>query len=88
MWDVKGQVNQVRCIICTFVEGKEKLLAPKLNSLLKHQGCHKMKKSMPGVDASQFYFNKDFVHTKNERAYTVVDHSFVLDYLQAEVPFE
>jgi hypothetical protein len=88
MWDEKGQVNQVRCIVCTFVEGKEKLLAPKLNSLLKHQGCCKTKKSMPRVDAGQFYFNKDSVHTKNECAYTVVDHSSILDYLQVEVPFE
>jgi hypothetical protein len=67
---------------------EKKLLTSKLNSLLKHQGCRKTKKSMPGVDAGQFYFNKDFLKTKNECAYTVVDHSFVLDYLQAEVPFE
>jgi len=40
------------------------------------------------VDANQFYFNKDSVHMKNERAYTVVDHSFVLDYLQTKVHFE
>jgi hypothetical protein len=35
-----------------------------------------------------FYFNKDYVHMKNECAYIVVDHLFVLDYLHDEVPFE
>jgi hypothetical protein len=48
--DEKGQVNHVCCMVCTFVEGKEKLLAPKLDSFLKHQGHHKVKKSMPRVD--------------------------------------
>jgi hypothetical protein len=75
------------CIAC-FVEGKEKLLAPKLDSLLKHQGHRKAKKSMPGVDVGQFYFNKDYVHAKNEHAYMVVDNSFVLDRLQAKVSYK
>jgi hypothetical protein len=34
---------------------------------------------MHGVDASQFYFNKDFVHVKNECVYMVADHSSILD---------
>jgi hypothetical protein len=34
---------------------------------------------MIGVDAGQFYFNKDFVHVKNECAYTITDHSSILD---------
>jgi hypothetical protein len=51
MLDEKDQLNQVCFMVCTFVEGKEKLLAPKLDSLLKHQGCCKTKKSMLAVDA-------------------------------------
>jgi hypothetical protein len=35
----KGEVHQVRCMICVFIKRKDKLLAPKLNSLLKHVGC-------------------------------------------------
>ncbi len=53
-------------MVCTFVEGKEKLLAPKLDNLL-----NKTKKSMPRVHADQFYINKDYVHTKNECGYTI-----------------
>ncbi len=47
-----------------------------------------MKKSMPRDDASQFYFNKDFMHTKNECAHTVVDWSSIFNYLRNEVPLE
>jgi hypothetical protein len=35
----KGAMHQVKCKICTFIEGKEKLLAPKLNNLLKYVVC-------------------------------------------------
>jgi hypothetical protein len=44
--------------MCTFVEGKEKLLAPKLDNRLKHQSYHKAKESKPMVDASGFFFHQ------------------------------
>ncbi len=40
--DEKGLVQQVRCKICTYVERKEKSLALKLDSLLKHVGHWKV----------------------------------------------
>ncbi len=46
----KGLDHQVRCKVCTHVERKEKLLAPKMDSLLKHVNCYKCKVSMPSVD--------------------------------------
>jgi len=36
---------------------------------------------MPMVDVSRFYFNKDSMHAKNERAYRAIDHLFILDHL-------
>jgi hypothetical protein len=36
MLDEKNQVNQVHCMVYTFVEVKKNLLAPKLDSLLKY----------------------------------------------------
>jgi hypothetical protein len=75
-------------MVCTFVEGKEKLLTPKLDSLLKHQGRRKVKKSMSRVDVGQFYFNKDFMHAKYEHAYMVVDDPSILDRLQAKVSYK
>jgi hypothetical protein len=41
-------------MICTSIEGKDKLLAPKLNSLLKHAGRWKCKVSMPSVECSPY----------------------------------
>jgi hypothetical protein len=64
-------------MVCTFVEGKEKLLAPKLDNLLKYQGCYKAQVSMPRVNASSFYFNKGFVHVKN----ATTDRPSILDQL-------
>jgi hypothetical protein len=36
MVDVNGKMHQVRCKVCNKIEGKEKLLAPNLDSLWKH----------------------------------------------------
>jgi hypothetical protein len=75
-------------MMCTFVEGKEKLLASKLDNLLKHQGHYKVKVSILRVNANNFYFDKDFVHVKNECCYTIIDRPSILDQLQADVLFE
>lgn len=74
----KGLVHQVWCIVCIHVEGKEKLLAPKLDSLLKHVNCYKCKVSMPNVDTSFYYYNKNLVHANNEHVYIAHDQPFVL----------
>ncbi len=68
-------------MICPIVEGKEKLLAPKLNSLQKVIGHHKTKVSIPGVDVGSYYMNKNFVHAKNEQQYTIGWHPYVVDLL-------
>jgi hypothetical protein len=34
---------------------------------------------MFGVDPSLFYFNKDFVHVKNEFVYIVANHPSILN---------
>jgi hypothetical protein len=36
---------------------------------------------MPVVDASQIYFNKNFVHAKNKLVYMPIDHMSILDRL-------
>jgi len=54
MFDEKGEVQQVQCKVCTSIEGKQKFLVAKFDSLLKHQGRQKAKVSMLGVDAGSF----------------------------------
>jgi hypothetical protein len=48
-----------------YICGREKkLLALKLNNLLKHQGHHKAKVSMPEVNVNSHYYNKGSIHAK------------------------
>jgi hypothetical protein len=49
MVDVHGKEHQVRCKVCTKIEGKEKLLDPKLFSLWKHGGNRKTLATIPRV---------------------------------------
>ncbi len=64
MFDEKGEVQQVWCKVYTFIEGKQKLSVPKLDSLLKHQGRRKAKVSMLGVDLRSFCFTKNLYMLK------------------------
>jgi hypothetical protein len=79
VFNENGLVHQVRCKSCTIVRGKEKMLAPKLDSLLKHVGCWKAKFLMPSVDVGSHNFNKKFVHAKNEHEFFVVNQLSILD---------
>jgi len=86
--DENELMQQVRCKICTFIERKEKLLAPKLDSLLKHVGHWKAKVSMLGVDYGFHYFNKNLMHAKKECEFFIVKHLSMLDQRQIDVPFK
>ncbi len=61
---LQGQVHRVRYKICTFVNGKKKLFAPKLDNLLKHEGHCKAKVLMLGVDAKANVFQQRFCTCK------------------------
>jgi len=64
-----GQVRQVRCKVCTDVEGREKLLVPKLDSLWKHAGRRKAATSFGKIKAGEFYFLSTNAHVRNEKIY-------------------
>jgi len=49
-------VHQVQCAICSKVEGKEKLLVLKLDSLLTHASRHKTKIPSHNVKVGSLYF--------------------------------
>jgi hypothetical protein len=59
--DDRGKVHQVQCAICLKIEGKERLLVPKLNKLFKHASRFKAKVPNRGVEVGVevgfFYFN-------------------------------
>lgn len=64
--DENELMQQIRCKIFTFIERKENLLAPKLDSLFKHVAHWKAKVYMLGVDYGSHYFNKNLMHAKKE----------------------
>ncbi len=76
--DEKGLMQQVRCKICTFVEGKENVLAPKVDSLINHVGNKKATTFMPSVDVDFHYYNKNLMHTKNEPIYFLIKGPSIL----------
>lgn len=59
----------VKCKICFDIEGREKLLVPKLNSLIKNSRVRKCSKARntPGVILRQSCFCPFNVHVKNEK---------------------
>jgi len=49
MLGLNGKVHHVKCKICSKIEGKKKLLAPKLDNLWKHGGMSKILVIIPNV---------------------------------------
>jgi hypothetical protein len=71
--DVDGKVHQVKSKVCSNIEGKEKLLAYKLDSLWKYCGRKKTLTDVQGVcKVGEYYMNKNLVHTKNEWLYIII----------------
>jgi len=64
-----GRIRQVRCKICSDVEGRDKLLVPKLDSLWKHCGRRKATTSFGKVKAGDYYFLSNNVHVRNEKIF-------------------
>jgi hypothetical protein len=55
-------VHIVKCKICSKVEQKDKLLAPKWDSPYKHVSKRKVEKPMKGVKKGEWYTSKDYKH--------------------------
>jgi hypothetical protein len=53
--DLDGKVQQVRCRICSVVEGKEKLPNLQLDSLQKHSGKRKALVTHSRIVIGEYY---------------------------------
>ena len=62
-----GRVTQVRSKVCSEVEGRKKLLAPKINFLWKHAGRRRAFTSITSVKNGDHYFLTTNQHVRNER---------------------
>jgi len=66
VFGLDGKVRQVRCKVCSDIEGRNKLLVPKLDSLWKHCGRRKATTSFGKVKAREYYFLSNNIHVKND----------------------
>jgi hypothetical protein len=64
-----GKASQVWCKICIRIEGKYKLIVPKLNYLWNHVGHYKTLVVMPWVKKGKHCFLKNNIHVANKNLY-------------------
>jgi len=74
-----GKVHQVRCKICSKIEGIEKKLSLKLDSLWKHDNRKQALIAILNVyKVGEFYMNKSFGLSKNEHLYANVRKDIIV----------
>lgn len=65
-----GLYESVKCLVCSTITGKPKLLGPKWDTLQKHSGKRKATKNMiGGIKKGQWYIAKNCKHLRFERMY-------------------
>jgi len=74
--------------ICSNIEHKDKLLAPKWDSPQKHVNKKKVDKPMKGVKKGEWYVSKDCKHRKNEVVYASKGREFILQQVTNELAGE
>jgi hypothetical protein len=84
-----GRVHQVRCLVCTKIEGRDKLLTPKLDSLWKHGGRRRAHTDIPGVaKKGEYYTALDCRHLKNEVLFLAIGRDTVAKQIAAGTTLE
>jgi len=76
-----GNMQMVRCKVCSTIEGREKFLVPKLDSLVKHFGLKKYTFAKLGFAVGQFYSCPTNTHIKNEKLVASKGRDIILAYL-------
>jgi hypothetical protein len=71
---VDGKVTSVKCNVYSVIEGKNKLLVPKLDSLWKHIGPKKATIASMGV----VMFYNDFYYVVSDISFFCTHFGFVL----------
>jgi hypothetical protein len=78
-----GRISQVQCKVCSFVERREKLLVPKIDSLWKHAGRRKALCDSAKVKKGKYYYLGHNQHIKNEGIYYARAGESILDKIAA-----
>jgi hypothetical protein len=64
-----GKMHMVKCRVCSKVEGRDKLLVPKLDFFIKHSRMWKCTIVKPRVAIGQCYICPTNSHVKNEKLF-------------------
>ena len=65
-----GLFEYVKCVVCSLITEKPKILGPKWDTLSKHRGKRKATRNMPnGIKKGQWYIAKNCKHLRYERIY-------------------
>ena len=69
-----GLFEYVKCVVCSQITGKPKILCPKWDTLAKHGGKRKATRNMAnGIKKGQHYIAKNCKHLRYERLYAARD---------------
>jgi hypothetical protein len=72
----------VKCWVCFKVEGKDKLLVPKLDSLIKHSRMRKCIIVRLGIAMGQYSICPTNSHVKNEKLFVAIGLDMVVVQLE------
>jgi hypothetical protein len=69
-----GTFDKVRCIICSKVNGRDKILDAKDDNLKKHQGWKRALIDLPSlkVKKKKWYWDQNSVHKRAERTFAAL----------------
>ena len=75
-----GLYDLVKCLVYTVIEGRDKILGPKWDTLMKHGGKRKATHDMPnGPKKDKWYQDKNCRHVKNERIFAAKSRTTFLE---------
>ena len=61
-----GSIERVKCLLCSTIEGRDKILRAKWDTLTKHSGRRQATRDIPGIaKKGEYYYSKDCAHAKN-----------------------
>lgn len=72
----------MRCNVCSKIQGRNKLLVPKFNYLIKHLNLRKFNVAKLGVAISAYYVKPNNAHVKNEKLYASTRHDMIVDLIE------
>ncbi len=85
---VNKKVTQIKCKVCSDIDGKDRLLVTKLDSLWKHVGQRLATIAFVGVLIGDIYFLETNQHMINEKFYMQRGKGFVLQQIAKRLVVE